>query len=128
MPPRRSISCAATRPAWPRRYPITACRRPCRYSPPAGCSSKSPTRGETTMSVKDQMARAEAAMTMLDAKWFSASTPNDWGGGGNFWKTPTICMAILSYMAQSGSQAYIQTIENARLVGQGYIGNCGYYD
>ncbi len=72
--------------------------------------------------------QAAAAMKMLDQNWFSASTPDYWGGGDNFWRTPTICMGILDYMTLTGSQHYINTIESARLVGENYIGSAGYYD
>ncbi len=74
------------------------------------------------------LAYATSAMQTLNAKWFTPNTPTQWGGGSNFWRTPTICLEIIDYMAVSGSADYITTIENARLAGEPYIGNCGYYD
>ena len=71
---------------------------------------------------------ATSAMQTLNARWFTATTPTNWGGGGNFWRTPTISLEIIDYMAMAASSAYVTTIENARLAGEPYIGNCGYYD
>jgi predicted alpha-1,6-mannanase (GH76 family) len=71
---------------------------------------------------------ATSAMTTLNTQWFNAETPTQWGGGSNFWITPTICEEIVRFMAQTNSQAYVQTMLNALNVGSGYIGNCSYYD
>jgi hypothetical protein len=76
----------------------------------------------------DYLSYATSAIQTLTSNWFTPQTPIDWGGGSNFWKTPTIALELIDYMGVTGDTSFITTIENARTTGEFYIGNCGYYD
>jgi hypothetical protein len=70
---------------------------------------------------------AQTAVENLTSRWFTSTTPGQWVPE-DYWRTPTICEELVDYMALVGESTYMATVENARVAGEPYIGNCGYYD
>jgi predicted alpha-1,6-mannanase (GH76 family) len=70
---------------------------------------------------------AQSAVEVLTSKWFTPETPGQWVPQ-DYWRTPTICEELVDYMSVTGESSFMSTVENARIAGEPYIGDCGYYD
>ncbi len=75
----------------------------------------------------DYLNQAIAAANILTDKWFPPSAPGTWVPE-DYWRTPTICTQLVDLMAQTDQVDYTSTLENARIAGEPYLTNCGYYD
>jgi len=75
----------------------------------------------------DYLSQALTGTGVLTDKWFPPSAPSNWVGW-DYWRTPVICTLMIDLMAQTNKVDYTSTVEAARVAGEFYFTNCGYYD
>lgn len=76
---------------------------------------------------RDYLAKAKSTGQILTSRWFTSDTPGQWVPD-DYWITPTIAMELVNYMELTGDSSSVPTLESARIAGEPYLGNCGWYD
>ena len=76
---------------------------------------------------QDPMQDATACVQVLTSRWFGPNAPNSWVPE-DYWKTPTICQELVTYMSLAGSQEFLKTCGNAREASAIYLTSSGWLD
>jgi hypothetical protein len=71
--------------------------------------------------------RAAAATEVLTTRWFTASTPGEWVPN-DYWKTPSICAELATFMSLAGNTDHLDTCDNAVAAGSPYFTTSGWLD
>ncbi|MET0555732.1 MAG: glycoside hydrolase family 76 protein [Vicinamibacteria bacterium] len=83
--------------------------------------------GKRLALMNPHLARAVAAAEVLTSNWFADDAPSFWVPE-DYWRAPTILMELVGLMAATGQPDHVAVVENGRIAGEPYLGNCGYYD
>jgi len=70
---------------------------------------------------------AKAASDVLTDNWFDESAPARWVPG-DYWKTPTICAELATFMSLSGTTEHLDICNNAIKEGDDYLTSSAYLD
>jgi Glycosyl hydrolase family 76 len=76
---------------------------------------------------QDSMQDATACVQVLTSRWLTPSAPGAWVPQ-DYWKTPTMCQELVTYMSLAGSQQFLTTCDNARDASLGYLTSSGWLD
>jgi hypothetical protein len=76
---------------------------------------------------QDPMQDATACVQVLTSRWFTPDAPGRWVPM-DYWKTPTICQELVTYMGLAGSEEFLSTCDNARDASRNYLTWSGWLD
>lgn len=76
---------------------------------------------------QDPMQDATACVQVLTTRWLTPSAPGVWVPQ-DYWKTPTMCQELVTYMSLAGSQQYFTTCDNAREASLDYLTTSSWLD
>jgi hypothetical protein len=71
---------------------------------------------------------ATAAADVLTTRWFTVSTPGEWDPMTEYWKVPTICAELATFMSLAGCTDHLDILDAAVQAGTGALTDSVFLD